>query len=215
MIIELKTLNRALLVGVAGLALSACGGGGSDGSAAPPTSNNPPPSNEPPPVNNPPPVTTNTFSGVAAVGAPLVGNVTVKDSLGATKTVLIAYERLYSVDVTGMTAPFLFRATGIANGREYIVHSAAAATDVNGTINVTQLTDLVVNNIAGQIASSYFDSGNFGSVNKDALDAEVAKLKENCCRCCRRSASTRASTCCARSSLRSRARSTRRSTFCA
>jgi hypothetical protein len=112
------------------------------------------------------------------VGAPLVGTVTVKDAVGATKTVQIGTNGSYSVDVTGLTAPFVFRAAGTANGREYVVHSAAAAADVNGSINITQLTDLVVNNIAGQIASNYFESGNFGAVSKAALDAEAAKLKE-------------------------------------
>jgi hypothetical protein len=174
---ELKHLNRALIAGVVGLTLSACGGGGGS-SAPPPSSNEPPPANNPP--SNPPPSTptVSTFTGVAAVGAPLVGTVTVKDALGATKTVQIGTNGSYSVDVTGMTAPFVFRAAGTANGREYVVHSGASSADVNGTINVTQLTDLVINNIAGQIASSYFESGNFGSVNKASLDAEVAKLKE-------------------------------------
>nr|WP_298720499.1 hypothetical protein [uncultured Steroidobacter sp.] len=176
---ELKHLNRALVAGVVGLTLSACGGGGGgSGSAAPPSSNQPPPNSGPP--SNPPPgtPTASAFSGVAAVGAPLVGTVTVKDALGATRTVQIGTNGSYSVDVTGMTAPFVFRAAGTANGREYVVHSAAAAADVNGTINVTQLTDLVVNNIAGQIASNYFEAGNFGGIAKEALDAEAAKLKE-------------------------------------
>jgi hypothetical protein len=173
---ELKQFNRALIAGVVGLTLSACGGSGSN--SEPPPSSNQPPANNPPPNPPPPTPTTSTFTGVAAVGAPLVGTVTVKDALGATKTVQIGTNGSYSVDVTGMTGPFVFRAAGTANGREYVVHSAAAAADVNGTINVTQLTDLVVNNIAGQIASSYFESGNFAGVSKEALDAEAAKLKE-------------------------------------
>ncbi|WP_380605177.1 hypothetical protein [Steroidobacter flavus] len=175
----MNNLNRTLIAGVVALTLSGCGGGGGGQSeSAPPVVTQPPPSTNPP--SNPPPSTptTSEFTGVAAVGAPLVGTVTVKDALGATKTVQIGVNGAYSVDVAGMTAPFVFRAAGFANGREYVVHSAAAAADVNGTINITQLTDLVVNNIAGQIASNYFDNGNFGSVSKDALDAEAAKLKE-------------------------------------
>jgi hypothetical protein len=155
--------------------LAACGGGDGDHSA-----------NTPPPVGGgdpssplpPPPPETATISGVAAVGAPLSGSVTVKDSLGATKTVPIGANGSYSVDVTGMTGPFVFRAEGRANGNEYIVHSAAAAADVNGTINITQLTDLVVSNIAGELARAYFDDGQFSSLTKTALDAEVAILKE-------------------------------------
>jgi hypothetical protein len=122
------------------------------------------------------------ISGVAAVGAPLVGTVTVKDALGATRTVAIGTNGSYSVDVSGMTAPFVFRAEGTANGVHAIVHSVATQADLNGTINVTQLTDLVVSNIAGQLAQNYFDhfdqAGNAGLANPDQIAAEVAKLKE-------------------------------------
>jgi hypothetical protein len=177
--------------------VAGCGGSDSGGSSTPtppPSGNNPPPSQPPPPPPEPqpqpqpepepqpqpqpPPPETATIAGVAAVGAPLSGSVTVKDSLGAIRTVPIGANGSYSVDVTGMTAPFVFRAQGRANGNEYIVHSAAAAADVNGTINITQLTDLVVSNIAGELARAYFDDGQFSSLTQTALDAEVAILKE-------------------------------------
>jgi hypothetical protein len=187
---ELKNLNRFLIAGAVSLALSACGGGGNGGGGSPvvtpPVANDPPPSNNnPPPSNdNPPPESgapeepvAHVFSGVAAVGAPLVGSVTVRDALGATKTVQIGTNGSYSVDVADMTAPFVFRAVGRANGREYVVHSAATEADLNGTINITQLTDLVVSNIAGQIARDYFERGDFASLTKEALDAEAATLK--------------------------------------
>src|SRR5262245_9921981 len=51
------------------------------------------------PVNVTPSV---ALSGTAAAGLPLVGNVTVKDALGATKTVPIRDNGSYSVDVLGM-----------------------------------------------------------------------------------------------------------------
>jgi hypothetical protein len=76
-----------------------------------------------------------------------------------------------------MTAPFVFRAQGTANGHTYTVHSAAVAADVGGTINITQLTDLVVDNIAGQVAGAYYDNGNFSALTPAALSAEVAILK--------------------------------------
>lgn len=122
------------------------------------------------------------ISGVAAVGAPLVGTVTVKDALGATRTAPIGTNGSYSIDVSGMTAPFVFRADGSANGVHAIVHSIATQADLNGRINITQLTDLVVSNIAGQLAQNYFDkfeqSGNSDLASKALVDAEVAKLKE-------------------------------------
>jgi hypothetical protein len=194
---ELKNLNRLLVAAAVSLALSACGGGSSGGGSSnggggnnTPPSSNAPPSDTPP--NNDPgsgsggdnggpqdetPVA-GQIAGVAAVGAPLVGTVTVKDALGVTKTVQIGNNGSYSVDVSDMTAPFVFRAAGKANGREYIVHSAASEADVDGTINITQLTDLVITNIAGQLASDYFEGGEFSSLSKEALDAETAALKE-------------------------------------
>lgn len=172
--VEFKGLNRFLLACMASVALSACGGSGSSDSGSTP----PPGSGSPPPGSSDPPPEAAGISGVAAVGAPLVGTVTVRDALGATKTVAIGSNGSYSVDVTGMTAPFVFRARGTAAGRDYVVHSAAAAADVNGTINITQLTELIVDNIAGQLASAYFDNGDFNSLSKSALDAESDKLKE-------------------------------------
>jgi hypothetical protein len=138
------------------LLLAACGGG--SGSGSPPT-----------PIAS--------ISGTAAVGLPLVGSVTVKDAAGRTKSVTLSSNGGYTLDVSGMTAPFVFRAEGTAGGKTYVVHSAATAADVNGNINITPLTDLVVANIAGQVAENYFNSGGFSSLNKSDLDAEVAALK--------------------------------------
>lgn len=118
-----------------------------------------------------------TISGVAAVGTPLVGTVSVKDAGGVIRTVSIGSNGSYSIDVNGMTPPFVLLAEGRANGRTYTVHSAAVQADIGGTINITQLTDLVVDNIAGQIASTYFDAGNFSALTPSALNAEVALLK--------------------------------------
>lgn len=160
-----KTIGTRIAISVAvAMALAACGGSGT------PAANLSEPS-------------TNVVSGTAAVGAPLVGTVTVKDALGATKgPIAIGANGAYSVDVTGMTAPFVFRATGSANGETYTVHSIATAADANGNINITQLTDLVVANIAGKLAQNYFDnfgpSGNADAATKAAVDAEVSKLKE-------------------------------------
>lgn len=119
-----------------------------------------------------------TLSGTAAAGLPLVGSVTIKDANGVTRTVSIGGNGAYTIDVSGLSAPFLLRASGTAGGATYVVHSAATSADVNGNINITPLTDLILSNVAGQIATNYFDSGNFGSLNAAQLSAEAAKLKE-------------------------------------
>lgn len=155
-------LNTLSLMLAGALALTACGGGGSDATPAPGAD----------------PAT--SISGVAAAGLPLIGTVTVRDANGVTRedTLEADDNGSYSIDVSGLTAPFVFRAVGRAGGREYTVHSAATAADIGGVINVTPLTDLVLSNIAGQVAASYFESTDYSGLTGDALDAEVTKLRE-------------------------------------
>lgn len=152
---------RKLALAVAGaglLTLQGCGGGGSgDAGASAPASV--------------------TVSGTAAAGLPLVGSVTVKDANGVTRTSAIGANGSYAVDVSGLSAPFVLRAEGTVGGRGYTIHSAASAADVNGTVNITPLTDLIVANIAGQLASNYFNGGNFAGLTRAELDAETASLK--------------------------------------
>lgn len=157
-------LNTLSLTLAGALALTACGGGGSSSDAG-----------TPPDVD---PLT--SITGVAAAGLPLIGTVTVRDANGVTRsdTLEAGDNGSYSIDVSGLTAPFVFRAVGHAGGREYVVHSAATEADVGGVINVTPLTDLVLSNIAGQVAASYFESSDYSGLTGEALDAEVAKLRE-------------------------------------
>ncbi|WP_255991810.1 hypothetical protein [Chitinolyticbacter albus] len=160
-----KAVKTALLAIGTGLLLSACGGGsggGDDDAAMTPT---------------PTPAPSAAISGVAAAGAPLAGTVTVKDANGVTRSVPIGADGGYSVDVTGLTAPFVFRAEGVVGGRRYVVHSAATAADVGGTINVTPLTDLIIANIAGDLASNFFDNPNFASLTATELTEQSNALK--------------------------------------
>lgn len=150
---------RALPIALFALILAGCGGGGGSGGAVAPTSG--------------------TISGTASAGAPIIGTVTVKDSSTPfkTKTVTIAADGKYTIDVTGLTPPFMLRADGKAGGASYSLYSAAASGDVNGTINVTPLTDLIVGNIAGQIAGAYFTAGNFSTLTAAQLSAQATALR--------------------------------------
>lgn len=143
------------------LLFTGCGGGGDD----------PPPTTQPPPA-------TQTLSGTAAAGAPIIGRVIVKDSAGVTRTTQIDANGSYTVEVSGLTAPFVLRAEGVAGGRTYVVHSAATAADVNGNINITPLTDLIVANIARQVAANYFDSGNFSTLSASELNTAEDGLQQ-------------------------------------
>ncbi|MDB5861850.1 MAG: hypothetical protein JWQ76_5539 [Ramlibacter sp.] len=142
------------------LILSACGGSDDDVAAAPPQST--------------------LISGSAAAGAPIIGTVTIKDSSPSplTRVATIAADGRYQVDVAGLTAPFMLRADGKVGGRNYSLYSAAAAADVGGTINVTPLTDLIVANVAGQIAANVYAAGNFSSFTPAQLDAAAAVLRQ-------------------------------------
>jgi len=119
-----------------------------------------------------------TLSGVAAAGAPIIGTATVKDSSvpPVTRAVPIAADGKYSIDVHDLTAPYMLRADGEVGGREYSLFSAATQADEGGTINITPLTDLIVANIAGDIASNYYNSGQFSGLTQEALDTQIAAV---------------------------------------
>jgi hypothetical protein len=117
-------------------------------------------------------------SGTAAAGAAIIGTVTIKDSSNPpkAKSVTIAADGKYSIDVSGLTPPFALRADGNVGGRIYSLFSAATSADINGTINITPLTDLILANIAGDIAENFYNGNNFSGVTKAALDNQIAKV---------------------------------------
>ena len=117
------------------------------------------------------------ISGVAAAGWPLTGNVTIKDSRGVTKTVTSGVSGLYSIDVSGMTAPFVLVASGTIAGVSIQIYSGATQADIGGNINITPLTDLIISNVAGEIAANYYNSGNFSNLTADNLNAQDVKLQ--------------------------------------
>lgn len=132
--------------------------------------------------NNTPPVTQpnekQLISGTAAAGAPIVGQVTVKDAKGQQKTVDIETDGKYTVDVTGMTAPYLFHAHGKVGGRDVNLVSAATSDDINKTINITPFTDLILANIAGQAAVKYFDNPQFEKLTTEELNLAKTALTQ-------------------------------------
>jgi len=145
---------------VLALIASGCGGGGGGGGSANINANA---------VN---------LSGTAASGSPIVGNVVVKDSQGATHSTAIGAAGAYQIDVTGMTPPFMLQAQGLVGNRSVTLYSAATAADIGNTIDITPATDLVVAMAAQQPAGNYFTGGAFSVFTASALQNADNTLRQ-------------------------------------
>ena len=116
------------------LAITACGGG----------------SDKADPIVEPPvPPAIRSLTGTAATGAPVAGSVVVIDATGKISTAVAtnAATGAFTVDVAGLTAPFLLQVVGTAGGKQVFLSSVATA--AGQTVNLTPLTDLVVSAAAG------------------------------------------------------------------
>ncbi len=121
-----------------GLMLAGCGGGGGG-------------------------LSSQVVSGNASVGAPLAGQVSLKDSSSTplVRKTVIGSDGSFAIDVTGMQAPFILEATGNAAGSNYTLHSFA---DGTGTANINPLSDAIVASAAGDSDAS--ESYNHADYNK-------------------------------------------------
>jgi len=130
-----------------GLMLAGCGGGGSGG------------------------VSSEVVSGTAAVGAPLSGQVSLKDSStpAQQKTAVIGSDGSFAIDVTGMKAPYVLQAKGSADGTDYRLHSFAEGT---GIANINPLSDVIV-------ACAADDDNDRSDVFEKAYSDRNHKIKRN------------------------------------
>ena len=128
-------------------------------------------------------VSSQVVSGTAAVGAPLSGQVYLKDSStpALQKSTNIANDGTYAIDVTGMTAPYVLQAQGSAAGTSFKLNSYA---DGTGTANINPLSDVIVANAAGvDTPSDVFDKADadqnhkIGSNIQAAVATILAKLQ--------------------------------------
>ncbi len=98
--------------------------------------------------------------GTVASGSPLIGKITIKDSSipeQIKKNVDTKNNGTYSIDVTNMKPPFLLMAMGKTGESNSILYSAATAEDIDGTVNITPLTNLIVANMAKKLPEDFFD----------------------------------------------------------
>ena len=128
-------------------------------------------------------ISSQVVSGTAAVGAPLSGQVSLKDSSTPSqlKSTVIGSDGSFAIDVTGMTAPYVLQATGSAGGASFKLHSYA---DGTGTANINPLSDVIVASAAGVAdPSDAFDKADsdqnrkIGSNLAAAVSTILAKLQ--------------------------------------
>ncbi len=118
-------------------------------------------------------------SGVAATGSPLVGQVTLRDSSSARKdkATVIANDGTFAIDVSDMTAPFLLKASGTADGVDRTLYSFA---DKPGTANINPLSTVAVANAAGvDDPATVFDKADAATLDKikSGMPGSVNTLK--------------------------------------
>ncbi|RJG07712.1 carboxypeptidase regulatory-like domain-containing protein [Noviherbaspirillum cavernae] len=156
-------LVRHALIVAAITALTACGGGG--GSADSGT-----------PATKAPVVT--LVRGTAASGAPFAGaTVTLTDVNGTQKTTTAGADGGYSIDVKGMTAPFVVTATGTTGGITATYVAVLADTVSDGetkTVNVTPLTTAIAALLSD--ANNPLDMTDLAKLKAKATPAEVKKV---------------------------------------
>lgn len=145
--------------------LVACGGGGSSSST---------------PVSPPTPVaTTKTVTGIAAGGAALSGaTVTIKDAKGTTKTATTAQDGTFTIDVTALTAPILFKVTGQLGG-SVAYHSVLLTTPAGGAnanVNITPLTEAVLALLVGSDPESFYQTPVLSTLTDAALTAAKTSM---------------------------------------
>jgi hypothetical protein len=122
--------------------VTGCGGDSGTGSVATTT-----PTSETPSVTAPV-ATLPKLSGTAATGAPIAGTVVAIDVNGKSSSpATTSATGAFTVDVAGLTAPFILSITGTSNGKQVFLSSIA--TSAGQTVNITPLTDLIVSAAAG------------------------------------------------------------------
>jgi hypothetical protein len=153
---SLKTPRTLLLcaLGASALLVAGCGGG------------------------DDPTATTPSLSGVAAVGAPIVGGtVTVKCAGGAALNATTSSGGNWQVSFSGQTLPCAVQvsggtAGGVTNTTPY--HSIALGL---GTLNLTPLTDTVMAQLLGAAPQGWFSSPVFTGIDAAKLSTALDTVK--------------------------------------
>lgn len=118
-------------------------------------------------------------NGVAAAGAPINGQVTLKDQNGTeVGPITIASDGTFSFDVAGLTPPFILKAEGKVGSDSYTLYSMLTGT---GRGNINPLTHLILAVAAGGDPATLYGATGAAPVTADltdeALQAALAQVK--------------------------------------
>jgi len=150
-------LTRLICVLFICFIMASCGGGGS----APPTSSN-------------------TLSGIAAVGYPIVGGtINVTCASGSTLNTTTSLTGAWQVTISGQTAPCAVQVNGgTINGISNTIPYYSIATNF-GNVNITPLTNLLIANLASTATPNVWFSGlnpnSFVPITSAAINAAISK----------------------------------------
>lgn len=153
-----RMLRNVLAAGVLIVSLAACGGGGNST------------------ATNQPAGGATTVTGTAATGKPIANStITLRDGSGNTKTATSDANGKYTLDVTGLTPPYLLKVV-TANGTLYGVATQS------GTANLHQFTNLIIRNWfkaqGKDLDTEYVKSGAVSVPTKTEVDTIEAVIRQ-------------------------------------
>lgn len=151
--------------------LLACGGGDEDKPAA--AGNLPPP-------NTAAGLQSGVLTGTTATGAAWVGAlVSVKDANGQVFLAAAPTDAQgsYRVNLTKAQPPYLVQARSSSPGNPATLYSLATADDLNRTINISQLSNLLVANLAGGDPNLAWGTSRHKGITQEQLDTALANLQ--------------------------------------
>jgi len=113
------------------------------------------------------------INGTVAAGGPVAASVVLRDAAGQRRDTVTDRAGRFALPVAGLRPPFLLRASGRSgsDARELVLVSAATRDDIGRHVAITPLTDLIVGNVAGRAAASFFDTPDWSRVTRSELDA--------------------------------------------
>lgn len=117
-----------------------------------------------------------TLTGTAAAGAPIIGEVWIKDSTGTVRNFPIALDGTYTLNVEGLTPPLLLNARGQIGQRTVSYSSVAYQADFGGRVNITPFTDLILANVIGEATRGWFERADLSLLTPAQVDAARATL---------------------------------------